>query len=346
MAHTLETAPQPLVEAVQSTIAAVDAWNLEDGQWIAESTAGVALNALTALAFSEFPRDNNLVDLYLTVVDLGKEWTAFTAGKSMTEDGEPPDSFWEAYAALSRMLQRTEDKKIRPLESVAQLWKELEGFPRRAEQIAQMYGKRIKTVTGGERWEGPFFKGGIVDAALVEKEALSPHSVLDVDFVPPAEQEKRAEAAQRAAEQLKNLHLYQQKKRPKVDPLQMLAEGQFADVVARVAGMSERDLRVMAAREGVAINERDLSPTGISSADPVAEARGYVQPKSEAIEVEPIADDKPAVKLSGDTLRATLAEMLVENSELTVPEIMTGLAGRNESAGLPEVRKLLKELRG
>lgn len=346
MAHTLETAAQPLVEAVHSTIAAVDAWNLEDGQWIAESTAGVALNALTALAFSEFPRDNNLVDLYLTVVDLGKEWTAFTAGKSMTDDGEPPDSFWEFYAALSRMLQRTEDKKIRPLESVAQLWKELEGFPRRAEQIAQMYGKRVKTATGGERWEGPFFKGGIVDAALVEKEALSPHSVLDVDFVPPAEQEKRAEAAQRAAEQLKNLHLYQQKKRPKVDPLQMLAEGQFADVVARVAGMSERELRVLAAREGVAINERDLTPTGISSADPVAEARGYTAPKpSEPVELEP-ADEKAPVKLQGDGLRATLAELLTENADISVQQVMVELSSRNESASMPDVRRLLKELRG
>lgn len=348
MAHVTETAEQPLVDAVRSTIDAVEAWHTEDGTYLADSTAGTALTALSALAFSEFPKDNNLVDLYLTVIDLSKEWMAFSSGRSMTENGEAPESFWDAYAALFKMLQRTEDKKAQPLESVQQLWKELEGFPRRAEQIAMIYGRKVKLPHGGERWEGPFWRGGIVDTAAVEKEALSPGSVIDPDFVPPSEQEKRAEAAARAADKLKNLHLYQKKKRPTVDPLQLLAEGQFADVVARVCGMSERELRVLAAEEGVSITERDLTPVGVAAADPVAEARGLVPQKSIAapVEYEAPADERAPTKLSGDGLKTTLLEMLTENSELTVTQIMVDLGTRNETANQKEVAKLLKELRG
>jgi len=344
MTTATEAAVEPLVDAVRNCIATVDRWEMEDGQWIAESPVCQAMDALANIAYSGFPKDQSLVDLYLAVAETAREWQQFFHGFSLNSDGEPPKSFWDAYSRMAKQLETSTVRVLAPLESVEQLWKDLAGFPRRAEQIAQMYGERKKIPGGGERWVGPFFSGGLVDARKVEQEALQPGSVLGEGYVPPAEKERRARQAAEAAEALKKLAALRPKQKAEVDLAAidaLINEGQFPDVIAKVSGKTETEIRMRAHELGLKVNERG------EVQDPAEPPSKPVVSESASFEEIGSVQETGLRPLSGEDLKQfLLTACFTENPDMPITEIRVKLSNANYEVSQPALRAAIKALRG
>lgn len=338
---TTTEAVEPLVEAVRNCIETVDRWEQEDGQWIAESPVCQAMEALANIAYAGFPKDQALVDLYLAVADTAREWQQFFHGFSLNSDGEPPKSFWDAYSRMAKQLETSTQRVLAPLESVEQLWKDLAGFPRRAEQIAQMYGERKRLPGGGDRWVGPFFSGGLVDARKVEQEATQPGSVLGKDYVPPAERDRRARLATEAQEALRKLSAMKPKKREEVDVDALLYEGQFPDVIAKVSGKTETEIRRRAFELNLKINERG------ELQDPAEPPSKPVVSESASFEEIGSVEDTGLRPLAGNDLdQFLLNSCFTEDPDMNITDIRVKLSNANYEVSQPALRAAIKRLRG
>ncbi len=345
MTTTTEAATEPLVDAVRTAIDLVDRWEREDGEWLAESNAADGLNALVAIAYSGFPKDPVLVDLFIAVADVAREWQQFFSGMSLNADGEPPQSFWDAFSKMAKQVEASTVKEVAPMESVQQLWKDLEGFPRRCEQIAKMYGQKKRSADGAERWSGPFFTGGMVDSHKVEQEAKEPGSILGEGYVPPAEQERRAHAATKAAEQLKMLAALKPKPKREIDIAALLYEGQFPDIVARVSGKSETEIRIFARDNRIPINERggekpvEYDPEQPDDLTPVPSAdAGYLE--------QGTLDEIGMRPISGSDLDQFVVSVFAKNPSAAIGDVRAELTEARYEVSMPALRSVMKRLRG
>lgn len=342
---TTTEAVEPLVDAVRTAIDLVDRWEREDGQWLAESNAADGLNALCSIAYAGFPKDPVLVDLFIAVADVAREWQQFFNGMSLNADGEPPQSFWDAFSKMAKQVEASTVRVVAPMESVQQLWKDLEGFPRRCEQIAKMYGQKKRSADGAERWSGPFFTGGMVDSHKVEKEAKEPGSILGEGYVPPAEQERRQNAATQAAEKLKMLSALKPKPKREIDIAALLYEGQYPDIVARVSGKSETEVRIFARENKIPINERGgEKPVEFDAEQP--DESTPVPSADASYEEQGSLDDNGMRPISGNDLDQFLVSVFAENPAAGIGDVRAKLTHARYEISQGKLREAMRKIRG
>jgi hypothetical protein len=207
-----------------------------------------------------------------------------------------------------------------------------------------MYGQKKRTADG-ERWTGPFFSAGRVDHHKVEQEAKQPGSVLGDGYVPPAEQERRAHAATQASEKLKMLASLKPKAKKEIDIGALLYEGQFPDVIARVSGKSETEVRIYARNNNIPINERggekpvEYDPEQPDDLTPVPSAdAGYLE--------QGTLDEIGMRPISGSDLDQFVVSVFAKNPSAAIGDVRAELTEARYEVSMPALRSVMKRLRG
>lgn len=178
---------------------------------------------------------------------LREEWNKYASG-TMLLGARPIPAFWAAFRAVVHARSGAIRHVARRPEPVSVLLEQKVSY----QQIAfHIYG---------DRGQGPFVDAaGQPDIVLIHKEAKEPGSVIKPDWVHPAEQRRNAssgEALTRNVERLRTIDSEGSRFVP--DPAsieQLLREGQYAPVIARVKGVTVEEVYAVAERMGIAAAE-------------------------------------------------------------------------------------------
>jgi len=251
-----------------------------------------SISVVCALVTTSFPKDDNLVQLFLSCTQL--------AGAFQDVMNEEPGSARTCIARVEdvlRFLEAAESDQSPPPQSVKSMLADFGASPMRYQWVANAFGD-IDPDT--EKWTGPFFtRNGQVNVSAIEKEALTPGSVLGDDFKPLGQQRKQARIKAAAIRQLGQLQagLFRPEgglKPEKATVLEMLQEGQYVDVIARVKGVTVVAVVETARQNGIKVVDRELElskAANDASSDPMAEATGYKKPTYEPDDDFGDADD-------------------------------------------------------
>jgi hypothetical protein len=175
-------------------------------------------------------------DLVRAIETFQTQWQLY-AGGAREHDGRPKGSLWRALRQIIKDRLQTSELRPKKPEPVHELLRQNVS----PNQIAQaIYG-----------WKGvgPFLKDGVVLYDLIDKEAKTPGSVItDPNWLPGYEVERLREhniSLKKRQDKIDELIAGPEKARPQ-DPLQLLKEGQFVDVIAKVTGYTEEQVLGMA----------------------------------------------------------------------------------------------------
>lgn len=326
-----------------------------------------AINVVCTITCSDFPADKRLVSLYLACVKLAEEWQTVLED---TEDRPPKRTFFIAVDNVLNHLEAINVSEEAPIRSVASLLAEYGNAPLRWNWIARDFGSYNADT---DTWTGPFFsKNGSVRQDLIEKEAKEPGSVIGPDFQTLDQQAKNARAKAEAMRRLAQLQtgLFRgddSSIREQASILDLLQEGQFPDVIARLKNVPLSKVIAEAELHGIPIASRDdvLNDAAKASVSrPLDEARGY-EPESAEFdpvfdeEIEPQAETMPAEdpmdiddrvepeKLSREELDSFVSGYLSEFPEATAIEILQASAAETGKVSTPQaVRASLSRIRG
>jgi predicted outer membrane protein len=229
-------------------------------------------------------------------------------------------------------------------------------------------------------WRGPFFsRTGIANQSLIDKEASAPGSVLGENYQPQSHKVKTARIKAAAMKQLASLQagLFRPeggKVPEKASVLDLLQDGQFPDVIARVKGVTVAEVVRVATENGVKVEYRDsvLDRASLeASSDPMAEARGYQKPRfdeaedfddydddpgdvpvdpAEPDELDPMdIDTAPQVteKMTSEELTEFALQMLSDDDEVTAHDILAAaVTATGKTASRQMLTPILRSLKG
>jgi len=362
-----------LVLAVRALDKAYSNWMRSENEDDFPPALVQAVGVVCALVSTSFPKDDRLMALFMSCTQLA----AAFQGVIEEEPGSARGLVQGIENVLKHLGAHEQEQEV-PLVPVATMLHEYKNSSQRYMWIAKAYGDYD---TDFDIWKGPFFSSsGVVLSHLIEKEAATPGSVLGDDFKPMGAQRKAARIRAAAIKQLSALQtgLF----RPeggavpeKASVLDMLKEGQFPDVIARVKGVPLNTVLAQAATAGIKVRNRDdeLNRAALeASSDPIAEAGGYQKPtfddpeddEDEDFDDEPEAtpepeeeqdttdtlDDEapPAVieRMTSDELTDFAVGFLAENPMATAHEILaTAVTELGKSASRQMLAPILKTLR-
>lgn len=173
-------------------------------------------------------------DLDDVVRSLGRVWAEYEEQVSQQEP-MPRSTFWEAVERLAETRRGQKPWEAKPLESVAML--HAQGVTHR--QIALMYSY---SPTGQDRNRvGPFWRNGVPQDHLVEKELQNPGSVIPADFVHPADLAARQSEAlrrQRRLQRIETLATTAPVNKPPESIEELLRQGVSVRQIAKMHGVS------------------------------------------------------------------------------------------------------------
>lgn len=209
------------------------------------------------------------INVHAACVRLADAWGLIvTEGEGLDpKTGIPGRQFWvlfDSVETLSKSMEVAKHRYLRPVKELLEEYKNDGG--RKWLYIARDYGWLDKT--GEEHvWKGPFFKNGNVDQYAIEKEAREPGSVVPAGWHPEDENEKNrkniiADSGSALARIRQHLKSQGKVKDTPEDPAsieELLRQGQFVSVIARVKKVSEEEVRAVADRMKIAtLNKEDL----------------------------------------------------------------------------------------
>lgn len=242
---------EEILAAVDDLLAAHDEWESDP---LAPSVPSVAFEsaingAITICEHGDVPGDCR--QLVKSMETLALQWTAYENG-DMQPTGMPKQTFWAALSDVARnRLESSHDERPK-LESVMRLKTDKVSD----EQIAKIYGTRVETARG-PKWVGPFFDSrGVVLASKIREEAEKPGSVIPSDWVHPTEQARLDKVTEANRNRLTRVQGRATDNTPKEDPLKLLKDGQYADVVAKVCKMPLDDVIELANENGIEVSSR------------------------------------------------------------------------------------------
>lgn len=209
------------------------------------------------------------INVHAACVRLADAWGLIvTEGEGLDQKtGIPGRQFWvlfDSVESLSKSMEVAKHRHLRPVKELLEEYKNDGG--RKWLYIARDYGWLDKT--GDElTWKGPFFKNGNVDQYAIEKEAREPGSVVPAGWHPEDENEKNRKniiedsgsALARIRQHLKSQGKVQDTPEDPATIEELLRQGQFVSVIARVKKVSEEEVREVADRMKIAtLNKEDL----------------------------------------------------------------------------------------
>jgi len=184
------------------------------------------------------------------VAKMGVEWIRYESGQ-MGGDHRPTKSFWDAVRDVKSERIGAVPFAPRVRESVAVL--RTQGVSR--EQIARFN-------YGDPEWEngfGPFCgsRGEVNHEKIDEEERLNkltpPQTLLPPGWIHPDDRNRKRTADENARTKLAQLQEELTRGKSTEDPLKLLREGQFANVVARECGLTLDEVHALANQNGIAV---------------------------------------------------------------------------------------------
>jgi hypothetical protein len=284
-------APEPKVDDLVSAVRTLDRahrkWQNSDEDRFPEYLVA-ACGAVSVLVTSGFPKDDRLIGLFLASVNLANSYQAVLLEEDGSERG-----LMAAIEKTTAHLDSIDAADEAPPQSAASMMVDWKTAPQRYTWIARAFGEYD---ADADLWSGPLFaKNGTPRQDLIDKEVETPGSVLGDNYRPASQRLKVERLRTAAMKQLANIQagLF----RPeggavpeKATVLEMLQDGQFADVIAKVKRVSIAEVLEIARANGIAVSNREevLSrASNESHSNPMAEARGYKKP---SFDDEPVDD--------------------------------------------------------
>jgi hypothetical protein len=287
VAEAVEPEVDNLVKAVRTLDRAHKAWQKSDEDRFPEYLVA-ACGAVSVLVTSGFPKDDRLIQLFLASVNLANAYQAVLLEEDGAERG-----LMAAIEKTTAHLDSIDAEDEAPPQSVASMMAEWKNAPQRYTWIARAFGEYD---ADEDIWRGPLFaKNGTPRQDLIDKEVTTPGCVLGENYKPASQRLKVERLRIAAMKQLANIQagLF----RPeggavpeKASVLELLQDGQFPDVIAKVKRVSIASVMEIAKANGITVSSRDdiLSRAANEShSDPMAEARGYKKP---SFDDEPVDD--------------------------------------------------------
>lgn len=280
----------------------------------------------------KLPDSAYALDLLEDMFTVLREWA-----KYITDEGSVlPIAFQRAFRVLVSRYQggnRDRPPVRRPPESVQDLLESKHG----GWQIARMYGMRVDGLD-----TGPFFtEHGTPDEARILQEARSPGSVLGEDWVHPRyqkwqeDQEKKVSVLQERLQPFAEIFLWSDKPEPAPeDPdtiEELLRQGQYPSVIARVKKVSLEEVFEVAAQLGIQPNSKqNPEPWRYIPAEPPEEP----QPETEE-------RTAPASQYTSEEVIALVLSARDENADANTQEIADQI---NEETGLNLSRQKVQHI--
>jgi len=360
-----------LVVAVRTLDQAFEHWVRHSKDDDFPPTLVKAVGVVCTLVTTGFPKDDRLIGLFMACCTLAQVYQDV-----LQESPGSARRLVECIEAVVKFLDSVEQHEEVPVQSVASMLKDYGQASQRYLWVAKAYGEYD---TESDMWRGPFFsRTGIANQSLIDKEAAAPGSVLGENYQPQSHKVKTARIKAAAMKQLASLQagLF----RPeggnvpeKASVLELLQDGQFPDVIARVKGVTEAEVIRIATENGVKVEHRDSMLDRASleaSSDPIAEARGYQKPRFDVAEDfdeyddeqddiphEPVESDPdpmdidttPQVieKMTSEELTEFALQMLAEDDEVTSHDILAAaVTATGKTASRQMLAPILKNLKG
>jgi len=253
--------------ALKTMIDAKKRWSLSDDNFFPDWLENAISAALNIALNGDVPA--SCIKIHANCVRLADAWGSIIAdGEGLDQKtGIPGRAFWSLFEGVETSLKNADSTKIRHLRPVKELLEEYKNDGgRKWQYIARDYGYLDKT---GEDhvWKGPFFINGNVNQIAIEQEAATPGSVVPPGWHPEDENEKlRKQIVSDSGSALSRIrqHLKSQGKikESPTDPAtieELLRQGQFVSVIARVKNVSEEEVRAVADRLKIqALTKEDL----------------------------------------------------------------------------------------
>jgi len=370
VADAVEPQIDDLVEAVKTLDKAYLRWTKSKDDDFPEYLATICAG-ISCLVTTGFPKDDRLVGLYTSCIALAAAYQGV-----LEENPGSELALIGAIESVRKHLDTIEQEDEAPVQSVASMLSEWKGSPLRYQWVAKAFGE----YDGDEdKWRGPFFNGnGVPRQDLIEKEAATPGSVLGENYRPASIRLKAERMRAAALKRLQGLQagLFRPEggaKPEKATVLEMLQDGQYADVISRVKKVPLSEVLEIAKANGVTVASRDdvLGRAALESqADPKLEALGYVKPSYDdpddlpldddddqpfdvdtTVESDPFdIDDEPVMvsqKITPEELSEFVLQYLAENEDASMHDILgAAVTSTGKDVSRQMLTPILKKLRG
>lgn len=266
--------PSPAVDreteiksALKTMIDAKRRWSLSEDRFFPDWLENAISAALNIALNGDVPA--SCIKIHTACVRLADAWGwIITDGEGLDQKtGIPGRQFWALFESVEVQMKSMDVSKSRSLRPVKELLEEYKNDGgRKWAYIARDYGWLDKS---GEDhvWRGPFFQNGNVMQFLIEQEAREPGSVVPAGWHPEDENEKTRKniiadsgsALARIRQHLKSQGKIQETPEDPATIEELLRQGQFVSVIARVKKVSEDEVRAVADRLKItALSKQDL----------------------------------------------------------------------------------------
>lgn len=326
---------------------------------------------LSVLAGGPFPQ--RLGAAWGRVLELAKRTVpvALNDLEAVDSSGKPKRAWMRAFEEFGESLKpKVVPNRVCP--SFPAVMAEFEGDLRRDIYVARAFGVSLKDEATGEfRWKGPFFNAsGDPDAALIFREMKHPGSVVPPGFHPedlrnpPPAVELEPVPNGLLASLRRCLETNQVRQVEAVeDPAtieDLLCQGQYVPVIARIKNVSEEHVREVAARLGIAAKTQsdDYKPANILSAEDEVYQRNMQSPSVDSpasslrpirVEPESAAENSSVRAVSSQSdaerLNDVLRGLIESNPDVDTPRAMQALKAAGITASGAVVGRKLSEIR-
>lgn len=253
--------------ALKTMVDAKRRWSLSEDRFFPDWLENAISAALNIALNGDVPA--SCIKIHTACVRLADAWgSIITDGEGLDQKtGIPGRQFWALFESVEVQLKSSDVSKSRGLRPVKELLEEYKSDGgRKWLYIARDYGWLDKT---GEDhvWKGPFFKNGNVDQFSIEQEGREPGSVVPAGWHPEDENEKQRKnivessgsALSRIRQHLKSQGKIQDTPEDPASIEELLRQGQFISVIARVKKTTEEAVRAVADRLKIqALSKEDL----------------------------------------------------------------------------------------
>lgn len=270
--------------------------------------------------------------LVRSVERFGVEWQAYQSG-DFGPGAAPKGSFWSALRDVFEELHGATSTAAKHIEPVHVLLAQMERDPARFAHVAKCYGRRVERRPGEWIWQGPFYdeRGSVLEELIVKQAKFETNQdggeqVIPDDWVHPNEQDRVAGEDEALRERLDRLVERESATAAKVDPAtieELLREGQYVDVIARIKHTTEEEVRKVADGLGIEVAERPNLSTERAPHEPTYDREALDNvgsvPVSETTDDDPEAthDDAP----SDDDVAFAIMEAAENNPAAAEPHI-------------------------
>lgn len=337
-----------ILGSVENLVAEHDRWAADPHMELPTRALEDAVEAVVeTCATGDVPHDCR--DVVAAAARLGVVWEAYRNG-DRAQGGHPRSEVWSRMADVFHCLRGVAAHRPRTIEPVSLLFEQLKDFAGRDLQIARMYGHRIELRDGKSKWVGPFFDDREVPRGdLIRQEAEKPGSVIPAGWIHPSEEARVREA--NAADAARIARTTERAAEPAEDPAsveELLREGQYPDVIARVKRTTEAAVRTEAAEKGIVPNERpNLRAVRSDHEQPVpAEVNSPVPTQGRGVGEAPVAnspDERPKGREKAAKGRSKPSTEPAGMSAEDLASAVSLLAEADPSLGAPDIVRRIRE---